>query len=56
MKNTDYLMAIDVGNTQTQVGLFDEEILLENWSISSLVNRTTDELGILIRELFQNKK
>ena len=56
MKNTNYLMAIDVGNTQTQIGLFDEEILLENWSISSLVNRTTDELGILIRELFQNKK
>ncbi|MED5579705.1 MAG: type III pantothenate kinase [Nitrospinota bacterium] len=56
MKNTNHLMAIDVGNTQTQIGLFHEKELLENWSISSLVYRTTDELGILIQELFQSKK
>ena len=56
MANSNLLMTIDVGNTQTQIGLFDEKILLENWAISSSVYRTTDELGILIQELFQSKK
>ncbi len=56
MTNSNLLMAIDVGNTQTQIGLFDQEVLLENWAISSSVYRTTDELGILIQELFQSKK
>ena len=56
MANSNLLMTIDVGNTQTQIGLFDEKVLLENWAISSSVYRTTDELGILIQELFQSKK
>ncbi len=47
------LLAIDVGNTQTQVGVFSSAgELLAEWRLSTARNRTVDELGLLIRSLF----
>ncbi len=48
---SEYLMAIDVGNTETAVGLFREGQLLRHWRISTDVRRTPDELAYLLRRL-----
>ena len=47
------LLAIDVGNTQTVVGLFDGEELRASWRLGSVARRTTDELAILMEGLFR---
>src|SRR6187397_627209 len=46
------LLAVDVGNTQTVLGLFDGERLAENRRLASVASRTSDELGALIGEMF----
>src|SRR5919109_2003066 len=47
------LLAIDVGNTQTVFGLFDGTGLREHWRVSTEVERTGDELGLLLRGLVE---
>jgi type III pantothenate kinase len=42
------LLAADVGNTQTVVGLFEGERLGENWRLATDPKRTGDELGALL--------
>jgi type III pantothenate kinase len=42
------LLAIDVGNTQTVLGLFDGEHLREHWRLATEPHRTGDELGALL--------
>lgn len=46
------LLVIDVGNTQTVFGLYDYEELAGHWRIATDAKRTTDETGILVREMF----
>jgi type III pantothenate kinase len=45
------LLAIDVGNTQTVLGLFDGEELLEHWRLATDPRRTADELALLVNGL-----
>ncbi len=45
------LLAIDVGNTNTVIGLFKDGVLRARWRLASDSTRTADEYGILIREL-----
>jgi len=45
------LLAIDIGNTHTVVGLFEGDELRHRWRMASDARRTSDEFGILIREL-----
>jgi type III pantothenate kinase len=45
------LLAIDVGNTQTVFGLYEGTELREHWRVSTEVERTGDELGLLLRGL-----
>jgi type III pantothenate kinase len=45
------LLAIDVGNTQTVLGLFDGEEVIEHWRIATDAHRTADELAVLIQGL-----
>jgi len=45
------LLVIDVGNTNTVVGIYDGEKLIESWRIGTSVERTTDEYGILLKEM-----
>lgn len=47
------LMAIDVGNTHTVIGLLDGEELLRHWRIATEPERTADEYGMLVWSLFQ---
>ncbi|MDP8910586.1 MAG: type III pantothenate kinase, partial [Actinomycetota bacterium] len=42
------LLAVDVGNTQTVFGLFDDGALRDHWRVATEAHRTGDELGALI--------
>jgi type III pantothenate kinase len=48
------ILVIDVSNTNTVIGVFDEEELVANWRLSTVSSRTSDETGILNRALFQH--
>jgi type III pantothenate kinase len=45
------LLAIDVGNTQTVLGLFAGAEVVEHWRIATDEHRTADELAVLIQGL-----
>jgi type III pantothenate kinase len=45
------LLAIDVGNTNTVVGVYDGEKLAHHFRLSSDRDRTSDEYGVLLRAL-----
>lgn len=45
------LLAIDVGNSETVFGLFDEEDLLEQWRVGTDTRRTADEWAVILRGL-----
>jgi type III pantothenate kinase len=45
------LLAIDVGNTQTHVGLFHEEGMLESWRFHTVRTATADELAFVLSAL-----
>ncbi|MBI4917756.1 MAG: type III pantothenate kinase [Acidobacteria bacterium] len=47
------LLALDVGNTHTTIGVFREKEILRRWRLSTTKERTVDELGILLRNLCQ---
>ena len=47
------ILAIDIGNTETVIGLFEQGELLEHWRISTYPARTADELGLLLRALLR---
>ena len=46
------LLAIDTGNTQTVLGLFDGPKLRASWRVATRKDQTSDELGALFRALF----
>lgn len=46
------LLVVDVGNTNTVVGLFDGAKLRAQWRLTTSREQTADEYGILIRNLF----
>ncbi len=49
------LLVIDIGNTNTNLGVFGDDNKLEkSWNISSDISRFEDEYGILILSLLQN--
>jgi type III pantothenate kinase len=45
------LLAVDVGNTQTVLGLFEGERLADHWRLATERARTGDELGVLLNGL-----
>ena len=46
------LLAIDVGNTNIVLGVFDGKTLAHSWRLPTLRERTADELGLLMHGLF----
>jgi type III pantothenate kinase len=42
------LLAVDVGNTQTVLGLYDGNRLTDHWRLATDKTRTGDELGVLL--------
>lgn len=41
------LLAVDVGNTQTHLGVFDRDNLMHEWRASTDARRTADELALM---------
>jgi type III pantothenate kinase len=47
------LLAVDVGNTNIVLGVFDGHDLVRSWRLQTLRERTADEHGILVTRLFE---
>jgi type III pantothenate kinase len=47
------LLTIDVGNTQTVLGIFNGDVLAEQWRVSSAEDRTSDEWALLIGSMLE---
>jgi type III pantothenate kinase len=50
------LLAIDVGNSNTVLGLYDGDKLIYDWRIRTVSNHTVDEYGMLIVNLYKTVK
>ena len=46
------LLVIDVGNTNTSLGVYRDKVLLAHWRLTTNPSRTIDEYGIQARNLF----
>ncbi len=47
------LLVIDVGNTNTVLGVYDGDDLIRHWRLQTHHGRTSDEHGIFLRQLFE---
>jgi type III pantothenate kinase len=47
------LLVIDVGNTQTVMGLFDGDELVDQWRLSTVRDRTADEYSLFLAGLLR---
>jgi type III pantothenate kinase len=45
------LLAIDVGNTNTVLGIYRDDELVAHWRVQTLEERTADEYAVLLRNL-----
>jgi len=50
------LLAIDVGNTNIVLGVFDGQTLVQSWRLQTLRERTSDELGLIVDGLFAHSR
>lgn len=50
------LFVADVGNTNTVLGIFSDNVLTHEWRIRTDRHKTEDELGMLIRSLLNHKE
>jgi len=50
------LLAIDVGNTNIVLGVFNGTSLTHSWRLATLRERTSDELGILVTSLCERHR
>src|SRR5207245_11413312 len=48
----EMLLVIDIGNTNTSLGVFDGDNLVAHWRLTTERARTVDEWGVLARNLF----
>jgi type III pantothenate kinase len=50
------LLAIDVGNTNIVLGVFEETTLVRSWRLLTLRERTADEIGLMVTGLFAHER
>jgi type III pantothenate kinase len=50
------LLAIDVGNSNIVLGVFDGATLVQSWRLQTVRERTADELGLLVDGLFAHSR
>jgi len=50
------LLVVDVGNTNTVLGLYDGDKLMHDWRIRTEIDHTVDEYGVLISNLYQSSR
>ena len=48
------ILVIDVGNTNTVIGVYQGTELIEHWRIASDRNKTEDEFGMIFKDLFEH--
>lgn len=46
------LLALDVGNTNIVIGVFDNEVLRASWRLSTDRRRSADELAVFLKQFF----
>ena len=46
------LLAIDIGNTNVVLGVFDREKLVEDWRVGTNAQITPDEYAMIFKDLF----
>lgn len=46
------LLVIDIGNSNIALGVYDKKTLIQQWRVRTTKDKTKDEYGILIEELF----
>ena len=46
------LLAIDIGNTNVVLGVFDKDRLIESWRVGTKIQITSDEYAMIFRDLF----
>jgi type III pantothenate kinase len=46
------LLAVDVGNTNTVIGIFKEKKILREWRVSTRKQGTKDEFAVIVKSLF----
>src|SRR5215212_7942372 len=49
------LLAIDVGNTNIVLGVFEGDALIDSWRLATLRERTSDEIGLWVGLLFEHR-
>jgi type III pantothenate kinase len=47
------LLAFDVGNTNAVLGVFKDNELLTNWRLQTESNKSADEYGMMLKQLFE---
>jgi type III pantothenate kinase len=47
------LLAVDVGNTQTHFGIYEDGRLIEHWRFATVRQSTADELGAALQNLLE---
>lgn len=50
------ILVIDVGNTHTVLGIYNDKKLENYWRISTDLDKTEDEYGMLLKNLLSNSK
>lgn len=53
--NDDRLLAIDIGNTNVHIGLFESDRLAARWRLKTDVSRERDDYGVALTVLFGRK-
>lgn len=49
------ILVLDVGNTNTVLGVYSQDTLKHHWRIETSRNKTEDEFGMLIKNLFEHE-
>jgi type III pantothenate kinase len=52
----DLLLVLDVGNTNTVVGVFRGDELTTHWRLTTHADRTADEIGMWLRQLLKSEE
>ncbi len=50
------ILAIDIGNTHSVIGIYNGTKLLGDWRVTSFVTRTEDEFGALVKQFCDDAK
>ncbi len=50
------ILALDIGNTNTSIGIYNKDKLIDTFRISSDIKRTVDEYGVLLCSFLNLKK